>query len=111
MWYMDSSSDAQRALETLNPEERDVPAGQYHIAAGLVSERRFEQALEPLHKAEGNFGLFPAARMFRIYVLCLLQRMDEARWLARDTYPILQQDSRVEGWWDFLADTYGIDPR
>ena len=111
MWYMDSSSDVQRALETLNPEERDVPGVQYHIAAGLVSERRFERALDALHKSEGNLNLLPAARMFRIYVLCLLQRMDEARGLALDTHQILQQDSRVEGWWDFLADTYGVDPR
>ena len=111
MWYMDSAADVQRTLESLDPEEREVPAVQYHIAAGLVSERRFEPALEALYKAEGSSNLFPAARMLRIYLLCLLQRMDEARGLALDTHPILQQDSRLEGWWDFLADTYGIDPR
>jgi predicted membrane-bound spermidine synthase len=111
MWFMGTSSDAQRALESLSPDEREVPVRQYHAAARLISERRFEEALELLHRAEGNQNLFSSARMFRTYLLCLLQRIDDARWLALDTYPILQQDSRLESWWDLLAETCGVDPR
>jgi predicted membrane-bound spermidine synthase len=111
MWYLGSSPDALAVLDSLKPDEREDPVRQYHIAVGLVSERRFEEALEPMHTAEGNPNLFSTARMMRIYLLCLLNRVDEARWLARDTYPILQQDSRVESWWDLLGNHYGVDPR
>jgi hypothetical protein len=111
LWYMGSSGDVLAVLEALGPDESDDPVGQYHIAAGLLSQRRFEEALEPLQNAEGNPALFAASRMLRIYLLCRLNRLEDARGLARETHPILQQDSRVDGWWDFLSDTYGIDPR
>lgn len=111
LWYMSSSSDAQRALDALDPEELEDPVVQYHLAARLISERRFEDALNPLHRAEGNPNLFAVARLFRIYMLCLTGRLDEARFLARDTYPTLMDQPHVDEWWDFLGKTFGVDPR
>jgi predicted membrane-bound spermidine synthase len=111
LWYMGTTSDVQHTLGTLSPEEQALPMWQYHLGARLVSERRFEEALEPLSKAEQYPQLFATARLFRIYALCLLQRRKEADRLATETYGTLRSDSRYDPWWDFLAITYRVDPR
>jgi len=111
LWHLGSNSDAQRALETLTAEERSAPEWQYQLAARFISERSFEEALGPLHRAESNPQLYLTARMFRIYAFCLLQRVDEAGSLAVETYGGQGSDPRLQGFWEFLRDTYGIEPR
>ena len=83
--------------------------GVHGWAARFMSERKFSEALEPLRKAEELPDLFMSARIFRIYALCLAQRTSEARVLGQATYPELAHESRLEGWWDFLNETYGVD--
>ncbi len=111
LWHMGSNSDAQRVLVTLSSEEMNLPVWQYQLGAHLFSERKFREALGPLLEAEEHEDLFPTARLFRIYALCLLQRIDEAHLLALETYPIVEEESAIEPWWDFLSETFGIDPR
>ncbi|MEO8139107.1 MAG: spermidine synthase [Gemmatimonadota bacterium] len=111
LWHLGTTSDVLRAIGTLSPEERALPIWQYQRAAGLFSERRFAEALEPLSKAEQSRPLFSTARVFRIYALCLLQRVDEARRLAAETRQAVGSDAPYDGWWEFLAQTYGVDVR
>ena len=109
LWYMGSSSDAQRVLSSLDPAERDDPVVTYHEAVGMISERQFTESLEPLRRAEHNPDLFLAARTFRIYMFCLTGRHDEALRLASVTHPSAVDRTRVRGWWDFLRETCEVD--
>jgi spermidine synthase len=111
LWYLGSSSDVQHTMAALTPEDLALPIWQYHLGARLLSERRFEEALEPLGNAEKYPPLFAPARVFRIYALCLGHRLKEANALATETYATLGRDSRFDPWWDFLRDSYGVDPR
>jgi len=111
LWYMGTTSDVQRTMETLSQEEQALPIWQYQLGARLFSERRFEEALDPLRKAEKRPALFATARLFRIYALCLLRRLEEAGRLATETHDALGRDSRFDPWWDFLAATYRVDAR
>lgn len=111
LWHLGTTSDVQRALRTLPPAEQALPTWQYHLGAGYFSERRYQDALEPLRRAEARPDLALSARLFRIYALCLSQRREDAARLARETDPTLARESRLQGWWDFLARTCGVDPR
>ncbi len=111
LWHMGSTSDVQAILVRLSPEEEDLPLWQYHIGAGLFSERRYLEAADALQKAEGHPDLFAPARLFRIYSLCLSLQVETARRLALQTYPALARETHLERWWDFLNDKFGIDPR
>ena len=111
MWHLGSNVDAQRAFDGLAPEEQEVPLWQYQLATRYMSERDFDQAVSAFQRAEQLPELFMSGRIFRIYALGLAGRVDEARDLAREAYPQLASESRLEGWWDFFAATYGIDPR
>jgi hypothetical protein len=108
LWSLGTTSDVQRTMGTLSQEEQALPIWQYQLGARLFSERRFEEALEPLTRAERRPALFATARLFRIYALCLLQRLEEAGRLATETRHALGSDSRFDPWWDFLAATYGV---
>ena len=111
LWHMGTTSDVLRTMGTLRPEEQALPIWQYQLGARLFSERRFEEALEPLRKAEQRPSLFATARLFRIYALCLLRRLDEAGRLATETHAALGSDSRFDAWWNFLAVTYRVGIR
>ncbi len=111
LWHLGTTSDVQRGLGTLSPDELALPTWQYHLGAGFFSERRYEDALEPLRRGEARPDLYISARLFRIYALCLLQRPEQARRLAREAYPIVASESRLQAWWDFLARTCRVDPR
>ena len=108
-WHMGSNVDAQHAFDRLGLEERERPVWQYQLAARMMSQRRFSEALVPLRKAEELPDLFMSGRIFRIYALCLDGRVADARALARETYPLLEQETRLQGWWDFFRETYGIE--
>lgn len=108
LWYMGTNSDVERTMVRLSPEEQSLPIWQYQLGAGLFSGRRFEEALEPLRKAEQRPALFATARLFRIYALCLLRRTDEARLLAAQTRQTLGNDARFDEWWKFLSSTYEL---
>jgi len=110
LWYMGSTSTVQQMITTLGPQERNLPVWQYHVAAGLVAEHRFEEALDPLRNAEGDPEHALAARVFRIYLLCLLQRQEQAQSLARETYGVYGTGRPLEAWWEFFGDDFGIDP-
>jgi len=109
LWYLGSVSDVQRILVDLSPEERTTPVWQYQIAAGHFSERRYADATEALRLAEEDPGLFPAARLFRVYALCLAGQQDEATRIALDAYTRLSSDSRLDRWWQFLRDEFDVD--
>lgn len=109
LWYMGSSSDAQRVLNSLDPAQRYTPVMRYHETVGMISERRYAAAGEPLRQAEGNPNLFLTARVFRIYMSRLAGRQDEARRLASATRPTPVDRPRVADWWEFLHETCGID--
>ncbi|HXI20236.1 MAG TPA: fused MFS/spermidine synthase, partial [Gemmatimonadales bacterium] len=99
LWYMGSTSDVQRAMGTLSPEERALPVWQYQLGAHFFSERRFQDAVEPLANGERLPAIFPTARMFRIYSLCLSDHLDEAGRLAAETRKTLAGDRRLDPWW------------
>jgi predicted membrane-bound spermidine synthase len=105
LWYMGSTSDLQRTMGSLSPEERAQPIWQYQLGAGLFSERRFDEAQEPLRQAEQRPALFATARLFRIYALCLSRRFGEAGPLATETHDTLGNDPRFDPWWAFLEQT------
>ncbi len=111
LWFLGSVSDVQAGLDHLTPEERALPVWQYHIGAGLLSERNYLEAAATLRRAEENQDLFAAARLFRVYALCLAGQREAAAELLQDAYPNLSQDPHLERWWVFLYDTFGIDPR
>ena len=111
LWHMGSTSDVQASLANLSAEERVVPLWQYQIAAGLFADRKYLEAVDALQNAEEHPALFGTARLFRIYALCLMSQVDEAKELAADTYPALAQEARLEQWWDFLNEKFGIDAR
>ena len=75
---------------------------------GLISGRQFAESLEPLTRAERNRDLFLTARTFRIYMLCLTERQDEARGLAGVTHPTAADRTRGRGLWDFLREACDI---
>ena len=111
LWHMGSTSDVQASLTDLGLEEAAVPLWRYQVGAGLFAERRYLEAVEVLQDAEEHPVLFATARLFRIYALCLLSQVDEAKDLAEDTYPDLAERSDLDHWWDFLNEEYGVDPR
>ncbi len=108
LWHLGSSSDVQRTLATLPPEERALQIWQYQLGAGRFAERKFAEALLPFENAESRPTLFGTARIFRIYSLCLLGRLDEARRLTAETRAAVGGDSHYEKWWEFFATTYGV---
>ena len=111
LWFLGSSSDLQRTMKKLRPDQQAAEIWQYQLGAGLFSERRFAEALEPLRKAEPRPTLFATARLFRIYALCQLHRLDEARRLTTETRAALGNAAPFDQWWDFLATTYGVGAR
>lgn len=111
LWHLGTTSDIQHSMTTLSAQEQALPIWQYQLGAGRFSERRFADALEPLRQAEQRPALFATARLFRIYALCLLHRIDEARGLATETRAALRGDPRFDEWWKFLGETFGVDPR
>lgn len=108
LWHLGTTSDVERALETLGPEERALPIWQYQLGARLFSERRYPEAAEALARAEQRPQLQSTARMFRIYALCLGGKMEEAKRLAADTRAALGSQPALAPWWEFLAATFGL---
>jgi predicted membrane-bound spermidine synthase len=108
-WHMGSNVDAQLAFDRLTDEEQTQPLWQYQLAARLMSQRQFSDALEPLRNAEQLPDLTMSARIFRIYALCLGGQIREAQNLAQETYHRFPHETRLQGWWDFFTETYGVD--
>lgn len=111
LWHLGTTSDVERALETLSPEDRALPIWQYQLGARLFAERKFAAAVEPLARAEQRPQLLSTARMFRIDALCLAGRTAEAKRLAIETRAALGSPPALDPWWAFLATSCGIPAR
>jgi hypothetical protein len=110
LWHLGSTSALQEIVATLDPQETALPLWQYQIAAGLISKRRFEEALDALRNAEGDPEHALPARAFRVYLLGLLHRTEEAQRLANETYATWGGGQPLTAWWGFLEETFGIRP-
>ncbi len=108
LWFMGTTSDVQRAIGTLSPEQRSQPIWQYQLAAGYLSERKFGEALEPFRQAEQRPALFATARLFRIYALCQLRRTQEALPLMAELRSQQGTQPWFERWRAFLGQSCGI---
>lgn len=69
----------------------------HHEAVGMISGGQFAESLERLRRAERNPDLLLTARTFKIYMLCLTGRQDEARRLSDVTHPTAVDRTRVHG--------------
>ena len=72
-WRLGSDSDVQSILAQLDGAERAQPEPALHLAIQQISERRYEESLEPLALAATSPELAQKAMLLRVYVLSLLK--------------------------------------
>jgi hypothetical protein len=110
MWLLGSNADFQRIFAEAEGVEREQPSLQYQLAAGLVAQRRYAEALEPLRLAEQNPENFALATSVRILALCEAGRGQEAQALARERRPQMPGGERMRDYWAAMNDSCGIAP-
>jgi len=102
-WRLGSDSDVQRILGQLSAAERSQPEPALHDAIQLISERRYEESLEPLANAAASSDFAQKAMLLRVYVLSVLGRRREADDVSSDVRKRWGQDGAVSRALDWLA--------
>ncbi len=109
LWLLGSRYDIQRIVRAADPELRAHPAVQYHVALGHVAEREYAAAVGPLERAEVLEPLRRDAFRLRVYALCMADRCDEAKRLARDRYRALGDRAVISPYWQWLEQRFGLE--
>jgi hypothetical protein len=94
-WRLGSDSDVQSVLGQLDVAERSQPEPALHDAIRLISERRYEEALDPLVLARASPELALKAMLLRVYVLSLLGRREDAARVSADVRDRWGKDAAV----------------
>ncbi|HUK55351.1 MAG TPA: spermidine synthase [Nitrospiria bacterium] len=122
LWRLGSDRDVQRIVADAEPAERAEPAMQFQLGIGLISERDYAAAVEPLTQAEQLPPLREAAFRLRIYALCMSGQIDQAQRLTQERFAQLLTTAKdipvksaeeipLPSFWMWMKQTFGIDPR
>jgi len=106
LWRLGVTSDRTRAIDALI--RRGMPAQRYDevLARRAVAERDYALAarlLEQVRRPRDRDLLF-----FRVYVLAMAGRSDDARELARRNRDWLPDDEESRRYWQWLETTFGL---
>jgi predicted membrane-bound spermidine synthase len=110
MWLLGTNADFQRIVAEAEGSARENPNLQYHLGAGLVARRRYDEALEPLRRAEGIAANRKLAVAVRILALCEAGRLEEARSLANERRAEMGGGDRMRDYWAAMNEIFGIAP-
>jgi len=112
LWMLGSDADLQTIFTHARPPLSEEPFAQFHKGVGLIAKRDFEAALVPLSNAETgpDMRLRITTMAVRIYVLCMVARLDEARELADELYAVIGSAGPLLGYWQFMKEAFGIEP-
>jgi spermidine synthase len=105
MWLLGTNADYQRIVDAARGPMRENPNLHLYRGAGLLAQRRYEAALEPLESSERNPKNFTLATSLRILALCAAGRADEARALIEARRGLVAPSARVD---DFFAAVDGF---
>jgi spermidine synthase len=110
MWQLGTNSDFQRIAAEATGKELGNPNLQFHIGAGLVADRQYAAALEPLRRAELNPNNFTLATSLQILALCEAGREDEAQALARERHGRMPRSAKMQDFWAAMGEICGVAP-
>jgi len=110
LWLLGSNADFQRIVAEADDATRADPNFQYQLGVGLVAQRRFDEALEPLRLAEQNPGNFALASAVRIFALCEAGRRDEAHRLANERAEAMSRAGDMRDYWAAMQEIFGLAP-
>jgi spermidine synthase len=122
LWRLGSNPDIQRIVANAEPAERENPLLQFHLGIGLISERNYSAAVEPLSRAEQLPQIRQEAFRLHVYTLAMSGQIDQAKRLAQERFaqvlmnakapPIKSPDEiPLPPFWAWMKETFGIDPR
>jgi len=120
LWLLGSDADVQRIVALAAPEELGDPERQFQTGIRFISERRFAEAAESLSRAEQLPPLSEIAFRLRVYALCMAGQTRRAQQLAEEYLAQLLKTRgmdvksggpvRLEPFWLWMKQTFGIDP-
>jgi hypothetical protein len=112
LWAVNSDPDLQRLIQVADPAKRNRPEAHYHEAAGLLADRRFDEAAAAFARAgaEPDHRRARDAFRLRIYSLCLAGRVEEARALAQERYSRVAAETDLSPFWVWMKGRFGLDP-
>ena len=125
LWRLGSNSDIQNVVARATPEQQTDSLLQFHVGIGLISERKYGEAIAPLRRAQeqtspastpGAASSADNAFALQIYALCMSGLIEEAQELMRAAWTQSLQDRGVSDaplppFWMWMKDTFGVDPR
>jgi hypothetical protein len=111
LWLLGSDADAQRIIAAADPETRERPDVQLHLAARALADRDYEAALRALERAEASDRSFERAAALRLFTLCESGRPGAAQALALTHAVRLGRGARQDDLWEWLAVNCGVQRR
>jgi spermidine synthase len=106
LWLMGSDWDTQRIVAEATPSDLAQPRSQFHLGIRLIAERSYRAAAAAFSRAEALPALRAQAFAFRVYALCLADRIGEAQRLVDE------RPGEAEGEiWRWLDQTFGVGER
>ncbi len=119
LWLLGSQPDIQRIIASAEPKELATPDAQYHLGVGLISERKYAEAVAPLSRAEQMRQLREDAFGLRIYALSMSGQTRSAQYLAQDRFTQFLREKGLTRasfsetsllpFWVWMKKTFGID--
>ncbi|HEY5658383.1 MAG TPA: hypothetical protein VIY27_11405, partial [Myxococcota bacterium] len=110
-WLLGSDPDQQRILAAATPEMRARPDHQLHLGIRELAERHYAGALPALRAAEAAPGLRRQALGLQIFALAMDGQLEAAQALAQARFAELGEAGRLESFWRWMKQQFGIDPR
>jgi predicted membrane-bound spermidine synthase len=110
LWALGSDADIQRVIAEADEAQRARPAAWFHLGAGHLAGRRYDEAARAFARAEGHPAWGREASRLRAYALCRSGRCDEATELARERHARAGSPDRLPAFWAWMRDTFGLDP-
>ncbi len=118
LWLMGSNADYQRIVRAADPEARESPMMQVHLAMRQMADRDYESAVASFTRAEADPTLRGDAFSYKIYALSNLGRTAEARVLVKEEMAGFLKNRKdaaderppLSPFWSWMKEARGIDP-
>ncbi len=110
-WLLGSDPDQQRIVAAAPPEMRARPAHQLHLGIRKLSERDYAGALPALRAAEAAAPLRRQSLGLQIFALAMDGQVEAAQALARTRFQELGESGRLQSFWRWMKQRFGLDPR
>ena len=104
LWIL-GSDDVKQRIATASTEQS--AAVEYARGLQALSRRDFSSAATSFRRADARGVQGPLPRALLVYVLCLMDRQEEARALAGDIRP---QNAEENHFWTWMGRTFNVGP-